>query len=434
MINFLVIGGGGREHALVHALSKSEIAGSVHAAPGNPGMEKAARLHPVNGLDAESILPIVKEHDIDLAVVGPEAPLAEGLADVLRAEGIMVFGPGKAGAMLEASKVHAKRFMDRHGIPTAPWDLCSTFEEAEAATNKRSAPYIVKADGLAAGKGVVVAKGAEEALSAARAMIEEGLFGESGRRVIVEDGLLGQELTVLAVTDGASYRILPPSQDHKRIFDGDEGPNTGGMGAYAPAPWADPSLMEKIKNKIIEPTLAGLRAENTPYCGVLYAGLMIGPDGEPRVIEYNVRFGDPEAQVVIPLLETDFGRLLLACCEGRLSEVPWTEPARWAANVVLASKGYPGPFEKGKLITGLDPEGLPGDGNFLVFHGGTARDGYGNIVTAGGRVLSAVGLGDTLEEAIKTAYRGASAISFEGAHYRKDIGRKAFLKGSEQEW
>lgn len=430
MVNFLVIGGGGREHALVWALSKSEIAGTVHAAPGNPGMGATAVLHPVNALDPESILAIVKKHNIGLVAVGPEAPLAAGLADDLRAEGVLVFGPGRAGAMLEASKVHAKRFMDRHGIPTAAWDLCFSPGEAEAAIAKRSAPYIVKADGLAAGKGVTVAETAEEAVAASRAMIEEGLFGESGRQVIVEDALEGEELTVLAVTDGNSYRILPPSQDHKRVFDGDRGPNTGGMGAYAPVPWVGPALMEKIINRIIEPTLDGLKSENTPYCGVLYAGLMIGRDGEPRVIEYNVRFGDPEAQAVIPLLEADFGRLLLACCEGRLSEAPWTEPKRWAANVVLASNGYPGPFEKGKIISGL--EGLPEDSDFLVFHGGTAIDGKGRVVTAGGRVLNAVGLGNTLEAAIMRAYRGSSAIFFENMHYRKDIGRKAFLKRSDK--
>ncbi len=429
MKNFLVVGGGGREHALAWALSRSEMAASVHAAPGNPGIGQCARLHPVSALDFESLLPIVKENAIDLVVVGPEAPLADGLADSLRAEGILVFGPGRAGAMLEASKVYAKRFMDRHGIPTAAWDLCSTVEEAERAVAKRTAPYIVKADGLAAGKGVSVTASAEEALAAARAMIEEGLYGESGRQVIVEDGLEGEELTVLAITDGKTCRILPPSQDHKRVFDDDKGPNTGGMGAYAPVPWAGPSLMEKIRNRVIEPTLRGLREEGIPYCGVLYAGLMIGPDGEPRVIEYNVRFGDPEAQAVIPLLEGDFGRLLTACCEGRLSEVPWKDSGRWAANVVLASGGYPGPFEKGMAITGL--EEIPSDGDLLVFHGGTALDSQGRPVTAGGRVLSAVGLGDTLEEAIAGAYGGASRISFKNMHYRKDIGRKAFMKRSD---
>ncbi|MGI6252675.1 MAG: phosphoribosylamine--glycine ligase, partial [Aminivibrio sp.] len=289
--------------------------------------------------------------------------------------------------------------------------------------------YIVKDDGLAAGKGVFVASTAEEAADAARAMIEEGVFGESGRQVIVEDGLAGEELTVLVVTDGISYRILPVSQDHKRVFDDDEGPNTGGMGAYAPVPWAGPALMEKIKNRIIEPTLKGLREEEITYCGVLYAGLMISPEGDPRVIEYNVRFGDPEAQVVIPLLETDFGKLVLACCEGALSDISWKEPERWAANVILASRGYPGPFKKGAPISGL--EEISSDGDLLIFHGATALDGEGRTVTAGGRVLSSVGTGDTLEAAIAGAYRGVSRISFDNMHYRKDIGRKALMKRSE---
>ena len=424
MTNVLVVGGGSREHAIVWALSKSGAVGTIHAAPGNAGMASLAVLHPSAGLSAGELLPLLRAHSIGLVVIGPEVPLAAGLADDLRNEGLSVFGPGKAGAMLEGSKLHAKKFMERHGIPTAPWDLCSTVDEVRSALEKRRAPFIVKADGLAAGKGVVVASSMEEAIPAARGMIEEGLLGESGRKVIVEDALEGEELTVLALTDGLTWRMLPPSQDHKRVFDGDRGPNTGGMGAFAPVPWVDSSLCDRIRNLILEPSFRGLREDGIPYCGILYAGLMIGSDGMPRVIEYNVRFGDPEAQVVIPLLEGDFGEMIIACCEGRLGEVSFREPARWSADVVLASGGYPGSFEKGKKITGLDE--AAGMTDFLVFHGGTALDPEGHFITSGGRVLSAVGLGNSLEEAIAKAYEGASAISFENMHYRKDIGQKAF--------
>jgi len=427
MTNVMVVGSGAREHAIVWALSKSGVIGDVHAAPGNAGMASLAILHPTADLSAKALLPILRAHSISLVVVGPEVPLVAGLADDLRNEGISVFGPGRAGAMLEGSKLHAKKFLERHGIPTAQWDLCSTVDEVRGALGKRRPPYIVKADGLAAGKGVVVASSMEEAMDAARSMIEEGILGESGRKVIVEDALEGEELTVLAVTDGRTWKMLPPSQDHKRAFDGDRGPNTGGMGAYAPVPWADKSLLDRIHRRILEPTFLGLQTEGIPYCGILYAGLMIGPDGMPRVIEYNVRFGDPEAQVVIPLLEGDFGEMVIACCEGRLSDFSYREPARWAADVVLASGGYPGPFEKGKRISGLEEAAKKQD--FVVFHGVTAMNSQGHTVTSGGRVLSAVGLGNTLEEAIAKAYDGASGISFENMHFRKDIGRKAFRQG-----
>ena len=429
MTNVLVVGSGGREHAIVWGLSRWKEIGTIHCAPGNPGMAPPAELHPHVQPTAEDLLPVIKSRQIGLVVIGPEAPLAAGLADDLRGEGIPVFGPGKAGAMLEASKVHAKKFMDRHGIPTASWDLCRSVEEAGAALSKRTPPFIVKADGLAAGKGVVVAQDLTEALYAAREMIEEGIFGDSGRQVIVEDGLIGEEITILALTDGNTFRMLPPSQDHKRVFDDDQGPNTGGMGAYAPVPWADSPLLEKIRDRILTPTLSGLREEGIPFCGVIYAGLMVDKDHDPRVVEYNVRFGDPEAQAVIPLLGGNFGEMLLACCRGRLADVPWTGANRWAADVILASGGYPGAFEKGLEITGLERAAQLTD--FLVFHGGTALDGAGRLVTSGGRVLSAVGLGNSLEEAIAKAYEGAALINFDKMHFRHDIGRKAFTQRRE---
>ena len=424
--NFLVLGSGAREHALVRSLSLSSRVGGLFCAPGNPGMRGQAHLLLLPAMTAEYVLPLVRNYSIDMVVIGPEAPLATGLADDLRKEGVAVFGPGKAGAALEGSKTFAKKFMERHGIPTASWDLCTTVQEAEKALEKRTSPYVVKADGLAAGKGVFVTSSFEEAREAAENLLVQGLLGEAGRRLLVEDALEGEELTILALTDGKTYRLLSPSQDHKRIFDEDQGPNTGGMGAYSPVPLADSALLEKIRRTILDPTFDGLRKEHIPYCGVLYAGLMVDGEGVPKVIEYNVRFGDPEAQVVLPLLEGDFGEIFLACAEGRLEEIEWKEPTKWAADVVLASGGYPGPFEKGKIVSGL--EEAERTENFLLFHGGTALSPEGKICTAGGRVFSSVGIGDTLEEALERAYTGASLISFDFMHYRRDIGQKALKR------
>ncbi|NLB83693.1 MAG: phosphoribosylamine--glycine ligase [Synergistaceae bacterium] len=424
--NFLVLGSGAREHSLVRSLSLSARVGELYCAPGNPGMRAQAHLLPLPSMTAEFVLPLIQEHSISMVVIGPEAPLAAGLADDLRKEGVAVFGPGKAGAILEGSKTFAKKFMERHGIPTAFWDLCTTFQEAEDALKKRTPPYVVKANGLAAGKGVFVTLSLEEAKDAAKNLLEGDLLGEAGRRILVEDALTGEELTILALTDGKTFRLLSPSQDHKRIFDGDQGPNTGGMGAYSPVPLADAALLEKIRRTILDPTFEGLRKEAIPYCGVLYAGLMVDDEGIPRVIEYNVRLGDPEAQVVLPLLEGDFGEICIACAEGRLDEIEWKEPTRWAADVVLASGGYPGPFEKGKIVSGL--EEAERTENFLLFHGGTSISPEGKICTAGGRVFSAVGIGDTLEEALDRAYTGASLISFDSMHYRRDIGQKALKR------
>lgn len=424
--NILVIGSGAREHALVHTLSRSGTVREIHAAPGNPGMLPLAKLHPVSDAACASILPLVKRHGIDLVVVGPEAPLVAGLADELRSAGVAVFGPGRAGALLEGSKVHAKKFMDRWGVPTAPWDECTSLQDVEEALDKRSAPFIVKADGLAAGKGVFVTKTREEAFLAAENLLVRGALGKAGKRIIIEDALSGEELTVLAVSDGATYRILPPSQDHKRVYEEDKGPNTGGMGAYSPVPWVGEELLERVRRSILDPTFDGLRHDGVPYCGVLYAGLMVAPDGIPRVIEYNVRLGDPEAQVVLPLLEVDFAEMLFACCEGRLSEFRWEEPSRWAVDVVLASGGYPGTFEKGKKIEGL--ENVSSMEDFVLFHGGTTFSPEGKILTEGGRVLSAVGLGASLEEALVNAYAGVEQISFENMHYRRDIARRAVIQ------
>ena len=423
--NILVIGSGAREHAIVHTISRSGSVREIHAAPGNPGMLPLAKLHPVRDASCASILPLVERHGIDLVVVGPEAPLVAGLADELRSIGVAVFGPGRAGALLEGSKLHAKEFMDRWGVPTAPWDECTSLLDVEEALNKRTAPFIIKADGLAAGKGVFVTQTREEAFMAAENLLVRGVLGDAGKRIIIEDALSGEELTVLAVSDGTTYRILPASQDHKRIYEEDKGPNTGGMGAYSPVVWVGEELLETVRRTILDPTFDGLRQDGVPYCGVLYAGLMVAPDGIPRVIEYNVRFGDPEAQVILPLLEVDFVEMLFACCEGRLSEFRWKEPSRWAVDVVLASGGYPGTYEKGKEIKGL--ENVSSMQNFVLFHGGTAFSPEGKIVTDGGRVLSAVGLGTSLEEALVNAYEGVDRISFENMHYRRDIARRAVL-------
>ena len=415
----LLLGGGGREHAIAHALSRSEQITELHCAPGNPGIAQHAQLHAVNPCDPEAILSLCRQLEIELVVIGPEAPLVAGTADALRQNGILTFGPGKEGAQLESSKIFSKEFMLRHRIPTAPFDCCTTIEACKKALALRKAPYVIKADGLAAGKGAFLPETIEEALDICHSLLVEKQLGEAGARLVIEDFVEGKELTVLAITDGKTTRILSPSQDHKRALDGDKGPNTGGMGAYSPVAWASSELLLRIEEEILKPTIQGLNKEQIPFCGIIYAGLMITPDNKLSLLEYNVRLGDPEAQVVLPIFDGDWGETVLACCRGVLDTIPWTSPKKHALAIVLSSGGYPLSFQKGFPIQGLE-QVAP---DTIIYHAGTALNDQGAVVTDGGRVLAVVGIADTLCEAQKKAYDRANLIHFEGCHYRKDIGK-----------
>ncbi|MCB9758563.1 MAG: phosphoribosylamine--glycine ligase [Alphaproteobacteria bacterium] len=424
--DILVVGGGGREHTLAWRLARSPSAGRVFVAPGNGGVDADPRLErlDVRDVDIDGILHAAVDLQVGLVVVGPEAPLAEGLADRLAGVGIPCFGPTSAGARLEASKHFAKGFMDRHGIPTARWAAFSALEPALAWLDAVDFPVVVKASGLAAGKGVLIPDGPEETRAALRRVLVDRDFGDAGDEVVLEERLTGPEVSVLAFTDGQRYAMMPPAQDHKRALEGDLGPNTGGMGAYAPAPVATPALLRQIEAEVIAPTLRGLAAEGAPYRGVLYAGVMLTPDG-PRVLEFNCRFGDPETQALVPLLDGDLAEIMLACATGALdpARVTWREGS--AATVVLASQGYPGPYRKGFPITGVNQaDALDG---VEVFQAGTRFEG-GQLVTSGGRVLAVTGRGATLREALQRAYAGARCIDFEGRTFRRDIGWRALTQ------
>lgn len=419
----LLLGGGAREHAIAWALKKSKRVETLDAAPGNPGIARFARCHEIDPCDAGAVLGLVDELHADHVVVGPEAPLVAGVADALREKGIRVFGPGKLGAQLEGSKAFSKNFMKRHGIPTAPFDIVTDMQQAENALRSRHAPYVVKADGLAAGKGAFLPETYEEAMLVCRSLLVDGNLGEAGRVVVIEDFLPGTEITILAITDGNTVRMLPSSQDHKRAFDNDKGPNTGGMGAYCPVPWADEKLLERISSSILEPTVRGLASEGIDFCGVIYAGLMVDEGRNCRVLEYNVRLGDPEAQVVLSAFPGDWGEVVEASCEGRLDSISWDQPSECSVGVVLASGGYPGNYEKGYSILGIEAaESMNG---VLVFHAGTRLDPRLGLVTSGGRVLTVVAKGATLDCAKQMAYEAVSRIAFADVFYRTDISAKA---------
>lgn len=431
----LVVGKGGREHALVWKLTQSPRVERVYATPGNPGMAQMATCVPINAdLDitagAELQHEIARLRDFALAegirltVVGPESSLAGGLVDVFHAAGLKVFGPTAAAARLESDKAFAKDLMARTGVPTAAFRTFTDSARAIAYVQEQGAPVVVKASGLAAGKGAIVCHTLTEATDAIRQLMDERVFGASGATVVVEEFMQGEEASFFVLTDGTDFVPLVSAQDHKPILEGDQGPNTGGMGAYAPAPVMTPALIEATENRIVRPVLAGMRDSGCPFQGVLYCGLMIDDSG-PRVVEFNCRFGDPEAQVILPLLETDLAEVLEAACDGRLATLRIDNSTGAAVCVVMASGGYPGPYEKGKAIHGIDT--VDGRDGVMVFHAGTARKD-GQLVTSGGRVLGVTATAPDTAAAVQRAYAAADRISFEGAYYRRDIAYRALAR------
>ena len=420
-MNILLIGSGGREHALALAISKSENLAKIYAAPGNPGILNIAEKADLDLNNYSQISSFCKTNKIELVVIGPEQPLAEGMSDFLREQGINVFGPSKNAARLESSKGFAKEFMLKYSIPTANFRIFEYSSENEAIEyiNQSEFPLVLKADGLAAGKGVVIAQSCEEAINTIKEMFA-GSFNDAGKSVVIEEFMDGEEASILVITDGKDYITLASSQDHKRVFDGDTGPNTGGMGAYAPAPVVTDDILEKVNTKIIEPVIKNMSEEGNPFTGCLYVGLMI-KDGEPKVVEFNVRFGDPETQAVLPLFAGDFLKLLYSASTGRLDKSAVINVNQgFACNVVLASNGYPGSFQKGFEITGIENAESE---DLLVYHAGTAIK-VGKLVTNGGRILGVCGVSNDLQSAIDKAYKGIESIHFENAYFRKDIGYK----------
>ena len=424
MTDVLLVGGGGREHALAWKLAQSPGLGRMTAAPGNPGIAAHARCVPVKDTAIDQIVALAQQERPDLVVVGPETPLALGLGDRLRAAGLAVFGGSAAAARLESSKAFAKDLMARHRIPTARF---GTFRDGAAARRfcrELGAPLVVKADGLAAGKGVVVCRSLEEADRAVAQCLEARAFGDSGLTVVIEEFLVGEEASFFALSDGSTVLPLVAAQDHKTVYDGDRGPNTGGMGAYSPAPVMDAGMQERVMREIVRPTIAAMAEEGAPYSGVLFVGLMITREG-PKVIEYNCRFGDPECQAILPRLEDDLLALLLAAATGKGLPSALAFSPQSSVCVVMTSAGYPGAYETGRAITGVEAAaGLPG---VNVFHAGTALAG-GALVTAGGRVLGVQALGADVAAAIRTAYAAVERIRFDGAHYRRDIGHHALRR------
>ncbi|MCK5505011.1 MAG: phosphoribosylamine--glycine ligase [Thermodesulfovibrionia bacterium] len=420
----LVIGGGGREHALVWKLSQSSRVTKIFCAPGNAGISEIAECLDIKADDIEALLDFAKYEWIDLTVVGPETPLTAGIVDAFKKENRRIFGPDISGAQLEGSKVFAKDFMRKYGIPTAEYKTFTSYLHAEEYVRLKGAPLVIKADGLAAGKGVIVTESVEEAIDALKLIMREKAFGSAGDRVIVEQCLKGEEASFMILTDGKTVLPLATSQDHKTVFDNDKGPNTGGMGAYSPAPVITKRLEENIIKSIIRPLIRGLKKERIQYRGVIYAGLMIC-DGKPYVLEFNCRFGDPEAQPVLMRLRSDLFDALKATADGRVNDIKLSWRRDASLCVVLASKGYPGSYEKWKIINGLDS--VKGRDNLMVFHAGTDMNN-GDFVTSGGRVLGVTALGRDAREAKATAYRAIKKINFEGMHYRKDIADKAIKK------
>ena len=420
----LVVGGGGREHALVWKIRQSPKVSRVFCAPGNAGISEQAAVVPIQANDLNRLLEFALREKIDLTVVGPEDPLTRGIVDLFESNGLLIFGATRKAAEIEGSKAFAKELMKRYCIPTALYEIFDDRNEAVKYIHKQGAPIVVKADGLAAGKGVIVCKTTEEAVQSVDKIMVEKIFGSAGNRVVVEEYLVGEEASYLAFTDGKTILPLASSQDHKAVLDGDQGPNTGGMGAYSPAPVVTTEVHERIAEKVLRPIIYGMGEEGRPYRGVLYAGLMIH-DGHPRVLEFNARFGDPETQPVLMRMKGDVVPILEACMKGTLSKhrIEWDHRA--SVCVVMTSKGYPGNYEKGKIIKGLK-EVSQREGVF-VFHAGTAlKDGQ--VITNGGRILGVTALGEDIPRAMERAYQAVREISWDGVHYRTDIGQKALCR------
>ena len=421
-MNILVIGSGGREHTISWSLKKSNKVSKLYCAPGNAGIAQVAECVPIGVFEFDKLVSFAKENSIDLVFVGPDDPLAQGIVDAFEGAGIPAFGPNKAAAEIEGSKIFMKNLLKKYNIPTAKYETFTNFEEALAYLQQQEAPIVIKADGLAAGKGVTVAATLAEAEEALRSIMVEKVFGDAGNQVVIEEFLAGQEMSILAFVDGETVKAMVPAQDHKPIFDGDKGPNTGGMGTYSPLPHIDPAIVEDAIVNIIEPTAKAMVSEGRPFRGVLFAGLMITKDG-PKTIEFNARMGDPETQVVLPRLKTDLLEIVLAAMNGTLADldIEWDDEA--AVCVVVASEGYPGNYPKGKVISGLAEAEATGA---LVFHAGTAN-ADGNIVTSGGRVLGIVGRGADIAAAREHAYAAVKQIHFEGMQNRTDIAMKALV-------
>ena len=419
-MKILVIGSGGREHSLVWKIAQSEIVSKIYTAPGNAGTMGLSENIPVKADDIDGLINFALENKIDLTVVGPEVPLVMGIVDEFEKKGLKIFGPSKEAALIEGSKVFSKLIMGKYGIPTAGFEVFDNPAEAKDYIKEKGAPMVIKADGLAAGKGSYVCKKEEEAEKAVDEIMIDKIFGNAGDKIVIEDFMVGEEASVFAICDGRNFITLPSSQDHKAIFDGDQGPNTGGMGAYAPAPVISERMLQQIEKEIISPTLDAMIEEDLPYKGVLYCGLMITSDG-PKVVEFNCRFGDPETQVVLPLMENDLADILLKAVEGKLDKINIRVKPRYAITVVLASGGYPGSYEKGKSISGI--EKFENDENFIIFHAGTKFEDD-RYLTNGGRVLNVTCHDDTLADVINSVYSRIDEIKFDKVYYRKDIGKK----------
>ncbi|MHC4150058.1 MAG: phosphoribosylamine--glycine ligase [Planctomycetota bacterium] len=415
----LVVGSGGREHALAWKIKQSPLVRQVFCASGNGGIQGIADCVDISSSNIPGLIEFARRERVDFTIVGPEQPLADGIVDEFEQKDLPIFGPSRAAAQLEASKGFAKQFMKRHGIPTAQFEIFDNYEAARTYLESLDPPVVVKADGLAAGKGALVCRNIKDAITALDDMILKDMFGEAGKKVVIEEFLEGQELSVLAISDGQTAMPLVPAQDHKPIFDGDKGPNTGGMGAFAPVGFADQHFMARVQSEILDPVIRGFAGEGIQYKGVLYAGLMVTTAG-PKVIEFNVRFGDPETQAILPLLDFDLVELLMEASAGKLPEALKFKAGNCTC-VVLASEGYPGRYEKGKEIFGLMSADL-GD-EVSIFHAGTRLDD-GKFFTSGGRVLGVTAYGDTLQQSIDKAYEAVGKIHFDGAYYRSDIGQK----------